>query len=126
MKQWPEDKTEWVPAEDLLEPLRRSLFEAYTIKRTKEKSISYDGYNIAIQELAVSQSPEQNLTESAIDYHEERGRDILDIVLLIAYQLGIEQGRRLTRAHIKELMSFEKRRGLDNLVKEIEQWIINS
>jgi len=95
MKQWPEDKTATLYYEDLVTPVRKAFLKAYKLVSRRKKNVPYEGYNFGGFSLAGSPPPDEHLQEEMIKYHRERGRDILDIILMIAFNLGIEQGRRL-------------------------------
>ena len=89
MKSWP-DNNELVWVEDLLDPVRR----AFDLGRPLVEG-EYDGYNIGPAELACALNPEQRL---GVEGEEgSPSKDRLDRALLVAFQLGIEQGRRLER-----------------------------
>lgn len=97
MKNWPEDKFTYVYYEELMAPLRKSLNAAYDIKRTPLKNIPYDGFNAGPDWLCGNPPPDQQLQADMIKYHKERDRDVMDILLNIAFALGMEQGRRMER-----------------------------
>lgn len=79
------------------------------IRHEDVKSIPYDGYNIGSSELACCLTPKENFSRSGLTYHEERDRSLLDVALLVAFQLGIEQGRRMTKEEYGPLLkSFER------------------
>ena len=96
MKDWPKDKNETVYVDHLLDPLHSSLLAAIAGGPSVYfTGIPYDGYNIARQDLVASYSPEERLTaESLTWWLEGQGKDVYSQILLIAFQLGVEQGRR--------------------------------
>jgi len=59
----------------------------------------YDGFNIGQRELVCAPPADealaQLLTGEGLAYHRGQGRDVLGVVIGLAVQLGIEQGRRL-------------------------------
>jgi hypothetical protein len=91
MTTWP---TENKPArfERITEPLARWL-RAW-IARGDYKT--YDGLPLGQHEAAGALQPSDALTEESLTYNAiHQGRDVLDVVIGLAVQLGIEQGRRL-------------------------------
>lgn len=101
MKEWPEDKTTILRYEDLITPVRKAFLTAYRLVSRKKKSIPYEGYNFGGQSLVTISPPDEQLQEEMISYHKERGRDILDIMLMIVFNLGMEQGRRIEAQNTK-------------------------
>ena len=101
MKEWPKEKTETLDYEALIKPVRAALMQAYKFTRSKLKSIPYDGYNFGGQTLCCIGTPEYELNKESIKYHKERGRDVLDIILMIAFNLGLENGRRIEAKNTK-------------------------
>lgn len=103
MKQWP-DKNEMVDVEKLLTPVRHSLGRAYRLTRINQGAdIAYEGYDIGKELRVTSLSPKQALTAVELEWSEsQHGRDALDTILLIAFQLGVEQGQRFEREKVEE------------------------
>jgi len=95
MLEWPSDNKPIESIEEVLKPIRRSLKRAYNLTRSKRKSIPYDGYTHGQQILAICPDPETALTKEDLKRSYANGKDVLDVILLIAFQLGIEQGKRL-------------------------------
>jgi len=88
--------------EALCNSLRRSIEAAYSLKRkNKGKSIPYNGPELTSPRiLASSSGVQESLTDDGtewcgLQYHEDRGRDALDVILILAIQLGMEQGWRM-------------------------------
>lgn len=98
MKEWPEDQHETVDFDELCEPLRKLLKDNYNRKPGKLKlPESFNKfYNIGRHNLATTPPVDDTLTPDGLQYHRERGRDLLSVVIGIAIQYGIEQGRRIT------------------------------
>jgi hypothetical protein len=93
MKQWPEEKDETVWVEDLLDPVKDALEFAYDLQPNNHSvDIPYRGYMIGKNDIATCFGPVERLSYENIN--RDNGRDALDEILLIAFQLGIEQGRR--------------------------------
>ena len=83
LKQWPADGST-VSFGDLVDPLRKVLRRG-----------EYAGYDIGEREKAGCLSPDEALAPEQLDRYRERGTDRAAVVLGIAVQLGIEQGRRM-------------------------------
>lgn len=96
MKKWPTDN-ETVPIRRLAWGIKDAIKFAYNMTRkNKESDIPYLGYDIGEDTKRGSFSPNQKLRYENLKYQKkEQGRDALDILLVIAIQLGIEQGKRL-------------------------------
>jgi len=97
-KAWPTDGSPAKLEEDIVLPLRRAFEQAYTLQRINEnKSIRWNGLP----------SPNENinfndiLAVEAIAEAEENDSDALEVLLNIAVELGIEQGRRMERQSLK-------------------------
>jgi hypothetical protein len=74
-----------------VEPLAR-WFRLYQEGRVE----TYDGLPLGAQEAAGSLQPVDALTQESLAYNlTNQGRDVIDVILGLAVQLGIEQGRRL-------------------------------
>ena len=115
MKKWPKDKTVSLNAEDLIKPVLRVVEAGYKLERKEPiRSIPYDGYNIGSRSLACCLSPKEAFSKSGLEYSEERNRSLLEVALYIAFQLGIEQGRRLNENDNQVYINFAKR--------EMEAW----
>lgn len=98
MKKWPKDKTVSLSAGDLISPVLKVVEAGYNLERKEPtRSIPYDGYNIGAHELACCFSPKEAFSKSGLEYNEERDRSLLEVALYVAFQLGIEQGRRLNQ-----------------------------
>jgi len=84
--------------EKLMAELRKSLKFAYSTRRkNKGKEIPWDRPELtSFRLLAGSLNVKENFTVGNLAYHEdEQGRDALDVILMVAIQLGIEQGFRM-------------------------------
>lgn len=93
MKPWPPDN-EQLYYGDLVEPVRKIIKQAFKVAPKKFKHLKYDGYNIGEREQVCSSPPDEQFGAELIRYHKEHGRDVLDIALMVCFQLGVEQGRR--------------------------------
>lgn len=97
MKKWPKDnKVE--DFDKLITPVKKALKTA--IKdghKVYENGIGYDGYENGRYEQATCPTPDKALSADSLEYGlNEQGRDVFDVILTIAFQLGVEQGRRMT------------------------------
>lgn len=84
---WTDDRI--VDYEELMTPLRA----AWDRLRAGGPAL-YDGYE---PPSPTSPPIADSLTEKWLDYHRERGRDALDMLLHAAFRLGMEQGVRVWR-----------------------------
>lgn len=91
MKPWPEDDK---PAEfsDIANPLVNAIRFAYWLERQNEDiDIPYDGLNIGKDCAATCLPANEVLSAKRLE-----GYDPLEQIIMLAVQLGIEQGRRIT------------------------------
>lgn len=94
MKRWPEDKT--VDIEEALRHVRKAIEFAYELtRRNEDQDIPYYGYDIPARRH-IARSPEEDLTVNVLAEHADQGRDALDVILGIAFALGVENGLRYT------------------------------
>lgn len=103
MKRWPRDETEYVPLfDELITPLVEAIHHCYNLKRINKKiDFVYDGYELNFREGATSPQPDIALSAETLKrVEEDQGREAVEIILQIAFQLGVEQGRRLERRHM--------------------------
>ena len=113
MKKWPKDN-KIVPIDELLNPLKDSFDKAINwTNRLHGQKIPYDGYNTPSTE-ATSSPVDEQLSPELIEYHLDHGRDIIDVFLMIAFQLGFEQGKRF-------IESDEARKLLERAKKYFEE-----
>ena len=70
-----------------------SLVKTYkNINRKKKPVYGYEGPLLSLSKiLACSPNINEQFTEEGIEYHNEQGRSLLHLVILSAFQLGIEQ-----------------------------------
>jgi hypothetical protein len=92
-KPWPDDN-QIVPFDDIVEPIRDAINQAYRLTR-KRKPIVWTGLDIGRSEKAGGPSPDEDLSVKSLAYHTDRDRDAMDVIIAHAVRLGIEQGRRL-------------------------------
>lgn len=97
MKEWPSDESCGVPCEDLLVPLKKIVFEGYEIKRRPVTQFTYTGYNIGKADRLYYPTPDERFSSRWLENETKFNRTLLDNILMTAFQLGIEQGRRIDR-----------------------------
>lgn len=98
---WPND-IDPLPIENLTGPLRKAFEQLYTFERTDKTSAKWVGPDITLpQILCCAHGIKKALTKEQLEYHEERGRDALEVLLLCALHLGMEQGLRMRAAENK-------------------------
>ena len=101
MKKWPKDLTKVAYFDDLSGPIVKALkfvIRNRGVKIADDIIIPYKGYNIGEDDLACAFNPVEKLSTERRNYdRDEQGRDIYDLIVGIAIQLGIEQGRRILR-----------------------------
>lgn len=93
-KEWPKDPTKTVGIDQLLGPVRRSLDATYDLVRNnKGEAIPYDGYPHCLE--ATLPPYEVLLDAESVQYNEEdQGQDPMDTFLMMAFQMGFENGKR--------------------------------
>ena len=106
IKDWPDNGK---PADfgELAESVYPAITFAYRLERINEgQAIPWKGHTIGKEDLATCFAPDEQLSAENLRYDEEdQGRDALQVLIGIAMQLGIEQGRRMTRQKVKEQVS---------------------
>jgi hypothetical protein len=98
VKKWPKDPTEAISAEKAVAPIVEIIRQGYSLRRLK-KVLNYGGYDIGESEKTGCFSPDEQFEAKNLQYQlEHQGRDLLEMALMVCFQLGIEQGRRLEAA----------------------------
>lgn len=95
IKQWP-DNNEPAQFMELCNCVREALEFAYELKRANaSKSVPWNGPPIGKSLAAASLDYVEALSAESLEWVlEDQGRDALEVIIGIAIQLGIEQGRR--------------------------------
>jgi hypothetical protein len=96
MKEWPSDPAKPIDFGAAIDPLKRALYHLYFLA-PRHRSVDYDGHNLGKSELATTPTPKWALSEEGIAQSRSDGRSPVETILQTAFQLGIEQGRRLHR-----------------------------
>lgn len=80
--------------EDCRKDIMKALKYAYTIKKKRGiKKIPYDGVEITHHSiLACSDNVKNGLSKDSLEYHKERGRKPIDVILTKMFQLGYQNG----------------------------------
>lgn len=101
LKQWPEAKHEMANFSDVVPPAVKIIRQGYKLTRIRSAKLTYDGYTLSTMALAAGPDPEEAISKESLEYNAERGRDLLDVVAGIIFNLGIEQGQRAAQEAIK-------------------------
>ncbi len=89
-------------SEDVVRPLLDVLDTLYTLERTGRPGAKYEGPGFPeVSVSAVCPHPADQLSEEGLGRHGEQGRTAAEVILTIAFQLGICQGMRMERQHNK-------------------------
>ncbi len=94
-KAWPAKGT--ANFEDLTGPVCEAIRFAYDLSRKNQsRPIPWTGYTIGAQELVGGSPPHLRLERDNLYYDQhDQGRPALEVLVGIAVQMGIEQGRRM-------------------------------
>lgn len=104
-KEFPDDPAKIVSFEDLLNPVCEAalrLYPSLTKKAVHELAMQGTTYNGFCIHSHTSFSPEENLTAEGLEYADEHGRPPYVMLLTIAAQLGVEQGKRIAAKEHKD------------------------
>jgi len=116
---WPDDGS-LVDFAKLIEPLVGVMKAGYFMRRRPIESLSYKGYNIGQRERATCLAPDDAFKKESLERAKEQGRDLLDVVLQVAFQLGVEQGRRHEKRQLFPWMRiFEGKTFHEEVVAEV-------
>jgi len=102
MKKWPKDPKKVVGFEDICQPIRSAMKQAYKLIRiNKDKNIKWTGFEQCEECLATDFHPNEKLKAKSLKFNEDdQDRDALDVIIGIAVQQGIEQGMRMQRGNL--------------------------
>jgi hypothetical protein len=125
---WPTNKTKCADYSKLVAPLRKLVKQTHTIAEKESLTFPLPWTGMAdtgpTGRACAPTVVAEILSKSSVDYHRERGRDLMETVLGLAVSLGIEQGRRIERekgADVKRwLMRACKDQELLKLVNELD------
>jgi hypothetical protein len=94
---WPEND-EPLEFDAITDPIIKAIRYAYKMERRNGgKDIPWTGPNIGKDSAHVCLGPFEALNAARLAYNEEdQGRDALKVIIGLAMQIGIEQGRRIT------------------------------
>jgi hypothetical protein len=112
MKKWPDNGT-LVSYIKLIKPLKAIIDHGYRLFRKDITSFDYNGYNIGKDEQRIYPSPKVQFEVQSLVKEKARGNNLIDIVLNIAFLLGVEQGRRSERTEQEQT---------DNMLNTLENY----
>ena len=94
---WPSNPRETVAFSALAEPIIKAIRWGYKLSRRRRgEDVPYEGLDLGKSMKASCLPPDELLRAENLDYSEEdQGRDLLEELVGLAIQLGIEQGRRI-------------------------------
>lgn len=101
---WPKNPNKPADYESLIDPVVKTIKKTYRMTKKKITGpIPWDGVD-DIGPTGRASSPtklKEILSRATLKYHEERGRDLLEVLIMVAVSCGIEQGRRIQRERLK-------------------------
>ena len=112
MKKWNKNKIKTARFSDLADPVIKAIKFAYKLERRNEdKDIKWTGYDIGERDKITCFSPDEKLTAESLAFAlEDQDRDALSEIITVAVQLGIEQGRRISKRDSESEMQVIKYR----------------
>lgn len=98
-KTWPSDPKKTANFSEILDPLVNAVKATHKIERIEGIGYDWDGLPNGDRESPISVDPNERLTAKYLDWQANyNDNSALEIILTLAIQLGIEQGRRLDRS----------------------------
>jgi len=84
-------------ADDLAEAISEAIQTAIRLgKDIDKKGVPWNGPRLVSKlMLATVPQPEDQLSSESLKYHSEKGRNVFDVIAMIAIQLGVEQGLKI-------------------------------
>lgn len=104
MKEWPKEGA--IDFESAVNPIVKLIRDAIDDAKMYAPR-EYDGYNTGHLTQAVSSDPAWHLSKEGMKYHREHDRDVIDVLCMILFQVGIEQGSRLCAERDHKLIEIE-------------------
>lgn len=103
--EWPSDGSP-LSFDQITTPILAAIRQAFTLARKdRRKSIKWTGPEIGKGEQACSLLAAERLKATNLVYAEnDQGRDALEEIVGLAVQLGMEQGRRVGKSSITDLL----------------------
>lgn len=97
-KPWPKDGKH-ASFHEITGPIVKAIQFIYKLKRrNQEKDVPWKGLDIGESLKATCFVPDENLTADSLAYQlENQGRSPLEVIIGLAVQLGMEQGKRVER-----------------------------
>ncbi len=107
---------------DLTDAVTKGIRFAYSLKRrNRDRSVPWTGPDSGQSIKATCPTPEEWLSKKSLAFNlEDQGRDALDVLVAIAVQLGIEQGRRMTIEKLEDKMIMFRLKLLNGPCSKVE------
>lgn len=95
-REWPADGSP-VKFDFIAEPVVKAMRHCYRMKRrNKDSDAPWSGLPLGRREQASCLNPKEALTAKSLAYvKEDQFRSAVEVIIGVAIQLGIEQGRRM-------------------------------
>ena len=96
MRIWVEQE-EAVNAESLAEAISNAIQTAIKLgSDVTKKGVPWNGPRLMSKlMLATNPQPADQLSPESLKYHSKKGRNVFDVIAMIAIQLGVEQGLKI-------------------------------
>jgi hypothetical protein len=119
MMEWPRDPNQCVSFTDITGPLVDSARRLLKVE-WDGKDVPYEGFPLGLEMQAGSFNPDEKLKAEQIRYDDEdQGRDPLEVMIGIAVQVGIEQGRRIDRQKNGARTEYEVSEAIEQAAAEL-------
>jgi len=101
MKNWSK-KGDPADVDNLLDPLAKMLRKIYKEKENVDIGFDYKGYRVFGDHLP----PDERFCKDYLEFIlDDQGYDLIDNVLVTAFQYGIEQGTRINKNTVENVIS---------------------
>jgi hypothetical protein len=107
-KPWPADPAQAVDFDDLTRPVVAIVRQGYELRRRPRARLTYDGYDRDNATSHIEPTVADTLSRAGLAHHADQDRDLLDVAIGLAVQLGIEQGMRLAEKRFEPLRLLAK------------------
>lgn len=99
-QEWPKNN-EPARFSDICDSVCKAIRFAYRMQRqNRQADVPWEGMNIGESERGGCLQPHEALSASTLRWQlDDQGREALDVIVALAVQLGIEQGRRLAQRY---------------------------
>lgn len=102
LREFPQDDLYPITSDELLSPLKKILVEGYKWERLPKNDFIYIGFNLGKTEQFYYPTPKERFCHRWLNNESKFARSLIDNVLLVAYQFGMEQGRREIRPQLSD------------------------